>query len=225
MGMPIGKQDQYAAAFGGLNEIAFTARGCEVKPLDVAWETRQRLQDNLMLFFTGQARNSADILKQQTQASRASSSSTVEALHRVKAMVDDVRDCLVRGDLDAFGQLLHENWMQKKRFAPGVSNSLIDDSYEAARRLGAVGGKITGAGGGGFLMLYCEKPFQAPVTDALERSGLRRMDFRFDSTGARVLMNAGLSIQRTAVKRRANGRGTGGPVEPVRIGQVQPVGG
>ena len=219
MGMPIGKQDQYAAAFGGLNEITFTAQGCQVSPLELPWETRQRLQDNLMLFFTGQARNSADILKQQTQASRTSSSSTVEALHRVKAMVDDVRDCFLRGDLDAFGQLLHENWMQKKRFAPGVSNSLIDESYETARRLGAVGGKITGAGGGGFLMLYCERPFQPPVTEALERLGLRRMDFRFDSTGARVLMNAGLSIQRTTAKRRTASRGTGnGSVEATTPG-------
>jgi D-glycero-alpha-D-manno-heptose-7-phosphate kinase len=194
MGMPIGKQDQYAAAFGGLNEIAFTAQGCRVTPLDVSWETSQRLQENLMLFFTGHARNSADILKEQTQASKQSSSGTVEALHRVKAMVADVRQSFVSGDLRAFGELLHENWMQKKRFAPGVSNALIDQSYEAARSLGAVGGKITGAGGGGFLMLYCERPHQPAVTAALERLGLLRMDFRFDSTGARVLMNAGLRL-------------------------------
>jgi D-glycero-alpha-D-manno-heptose-7-phosphate kinase len=199
MGMPIGKQDQYAAAFGGLNEIEFSAGGCRVTPLEIAWEIRQRLQSNLMLFFTGHARNSADILKEQTQASRKSSSGTVEALHRVKAMVASVRDCLVTGDLTAFGELLHENWMQKKRFAPGVSNPLIDESYETARRLGAVGGKITGAGGGGFLMLYCDLPHQAAVTEALEVLGLRRMDFRFDSSGARVLMNAGLSIQRLSL--------------------------
>lgn len=194
MGMPIGKQDQYAAAFGGLNEIEFTAQGCRVSPLDVPWETSQRLQSNLMLFFTGHARNSADILKEQTQASRKSSSGTVEALHRVKAMVADVRQSFVSGDLTAFGELLHENWMQKKRFAPGVTNPLIDQSYETARALGAVGGKITGAGGGGFLMLYCERPHQPAVTEALERLGLLRMDFRFDSTGARVLMNAGLRL-------------------------------
>lgn len=98
MGMPIGKQDQYAAAFGGLNEIEFSAQGCRVTPLDVSWETSQRLQDNLMLFFTGQARNSADILKEQTQASKKSSSAAVDALHRVKAMVADVRHSFLSGD-------------------------------------------------------------------------------------------------------------------------------
>jgi D-glycero-alpha-D-manno-heptose-7-phosphate kinase len=205
MGMPIGKQDQYAAAFGGLNEIEFSAQGCRVTPLDVSWEISQRLQSNLMLFFTGHARNSADILKEQTQASKKSSSGTVEALHRVKAMVADVRQSFISGDLTAFGELLHENWMQKKRFAPGVSNPLIDQSYEAARARGAVGGKITGAGGGGFLMLYCERPHQPAVTAALESLGLLRMDFRFDSTGARVLMNAGLRLP-AASTARSKGR-------------------
>lgn len=199
MGMPIGKQDQYAAAFGGLNEIEFTATGCRVTPLNLPWEVYQELQASLMLFFTGHSRNSAAILKRQTEASRRSSSSTVEALHRVKAMVGDVKRCLLRGDLRGFGELLHENWIQKKRFAPGVSNELIDESYEAARRLGAVGGKITGAGGGGFLMLYCEPAHQGAVTEALEARGLRRMDFRFDSSGARVLMNAGLMLQQAAL--------------------------
>ncbi|MEA3335518.1 MAG: GHMP kinase [Chloroflexota bacterium] len=198
MGMPIGRQDQYAAAFGGLNEIVFTRYGTTVTPLDVTLDTRQRLQDNLMLFFTGSSRNSADILKKQTDASHKTGSKTVEALHRVKGMVADVKESLLRDDLTAFGQLLHENWMHKKRFAPGISNALIDESYDAARSLGAIGGKITGAGGGGFLMLYCEPEYQLAVTQALEKLGLRRMDFRFDNTGARVLMNAGLTISRTA---------------------------
>jgi D-glycero-alpha-D-manno-heptose-7-phosphate kinase len=209
MQMPIGKQDQYAAAFGGLNEITFSAAGCDVQPLDVSWETRQQLQDNLMLFFTGHSRNSADILRKQTQASGRSSSSTVEALHRVKAMVADVKDCFLRGDLAAFGELLHENWMQKKLFAPGISNELIDESYAAARSLGAVGGKITGAGGGGFLMLYCPRASQPAVTDALESKGLLRMDYKFDSTGARVLMNAGLSIQPAMLRQPAGAYGGG----------------
>lgn len=202
MRMPIGKQDQYAAAFGGLNEIVFTAEGVEVTPLDLSWDTRQRLQGSLMLFFTGHARNSTAILKQQSAASRQPSSATVEALHRVKAMVADVKRAFTTGDLDAFGELLHENWTQKKRFAAGISNDLIDDSYETARRLGALGGKITGAGGGGFLMLYCPPRYQAAVTEALEARGLRRMDFRFDSTGARVLMNAGLSLASTTARSR-----------------------
>lgn len=203
MGMPIGKQDQYAAAFGGLNEIVFTADGTNVTPLNLPWPILQRLQNDLMLFFTGRSRNSADILKQQTEASQRSTSTTVEALHRVKAMVADVREAFLSGDLHAFGELLHENWMQKKHFATGVSSPLIDESYDVARNLGAGGGKITGAGGGGFLMLYCEEAHQQAVTQALEARGLRRMDFRFDNTGARVLMNAGLSIQQMRQPRAA----------------------
>jgi D-glycero-alpha-D-manno-heptose-7-phosphate kinase len=216
MGMPIGKQDQYAAAFGGLNQIEFSATGSSVTPLEMSWEARQRLQKNLMLFFTGHSRNSADILREQTVASGAASSKTVEALHQVKSMVADVKDALVRGDLETFGELLHENWIQKKRFAAGISNPQIDESYEAARALGAIGGKITGAGGGGFLMLYCEPPYQHAVTAALEQLGQRRMDFRLDSTGARVLMNAGLSIRRSAASwvDRALATGT---VSPVRV--------
>ncbi len=180
-----------------------------------------------MLFFTGHSRNSADILREQTQSSRKSSSSTVEALHRVKAMVEDVRACFVGGDLTAFGELLHENWMQKKRFAPGISNALIDESYETARNLGAVGGKITGAGGGGFLMLYCPRANQPAVTDALETKGLLRMDYKFDSTGARVLMNAGLSIQPAMLRPSSgwsgaeNRRTASAPERPaVRIGST-----
>jgi D-glycero-alpha-D-manno-heptose-7-phosphate kinase len=189
-----------------------------VTPLNLPWETSQRLQDNLMLFFTGHSRNSADILKEQTQASKKSSSGTVEALHRVKAMVADVRHSFVSGDLAAFGELLHENWMQKKRFAPGVTNPLIDQSYETARSLGAVGGKITGAGGGGFLMLYCEPPHQPAVTSALQSLGLLRMDFRFDSTGARVLMNAGLRLP-PASSTAANGRPNSPNGVDARIGR------
>lgn len=200
MGKPIGKQDQYAAAFGGLNEIIFTAQGTQVSSLDLPWETLHRLQDNLLLFFTGHARNSADILEQQSVASGFSNSATVDALHRVKALVADVRTSFASGDLRAFGELLHESWLQKKRFASGISNPLIDESYEVARALGAIGGKITGAGGGGFLMLYCEQRHQNAVTEALEARDLRRMDFRFENSGARVLMQAGLSIRSSGIQ-------------------------
>ena len=198
--MPIGKQDRYAAAFGGLNEITFQSSGCTVTPLNVSWETRQRLQDNLLLFFTGHSRNSADILPASKLRPAAS---PVHPPWRRYTMVVDVKDCFMRGDLSAF--MLHENWMQKKRFAPGITNELIDESYATAQALGAVGGKITGTGGGGFLMIYC-KYDQPAVTDALERRGLLRMDFNLDSTGAHVLMNAGLSLQSSTLRPRRAGR-------------------
>ena len=212
LGQPIGKQDQYAAAFGGLNFITFTRDGVTVEPLRVSHETWHRLQENLLLFFTGSARGAANILSQQKKATQHKDPQVIQALHHVKEMAIQVKECFERGDLQRFGQLLHENWMQKKRFAKGVSNPFIDRCYDLALEHGALGGKITGAGGGGFLMLYCEPEHQPAVTQALEVEGLKRMSFRFETTGARVLMNAGLRLQ---VDKLENGRGRmeGGEME------------
>lgn len=194
LGAPIGKQDQYAAAFGGLNWIEFEAGGVRVQPLNLPPGVEAQLDANLMLFFTGNSRQASKILAKQSQSSRAGQPEVIAALHRVKDMASQVRECFQRGDLRAFGEFLHENWQQKKRFAEGVSNPEIDQAYAIARRQGAIGGKITGAGGGGFLMLYCEPPFQEGVARALGAVGLKRMDFRFERMGARVLMNTGLKI-------------------------------
>ena len=194
LGAPIGKQDQYAAAFGGLNWIEFGQDGVQVEPLDLSREIRDRLEYNLLLFFTGSFRSASDILEEQTESSQKQDERVMEALHKVKKMAYQVRDCIRQGDLGTFGELLHQNWVQKKRFAKGVSNPKIDKVYKLARKNGALGGKITGAGGGGFLMLYCEPAHQQAVTLALEREGLNRMDYHFDRQGARVLMNAGLRL-------------------------------
>lgn len=194
LGAPIGKQDQYASAFGGLNWINFSREGVRVTPLTLRPEIEQRLERNLLLFFTGSSRSSSEILQKQTESSQRQDASVISALHKVKAMADEVRCALERGDLARYGELLHENWEQKKRFASGISSPFIDESYELARQLGAIGGKVTGAGGGGFLLLYCEREHQDKVTRALGQKGLRRMDFRFEKMGARVLMNAGLSM-------------------------------
>lgn len=196
LGEPIGKQDQYAAAFGGLNWIEFSRGGVHVERLRLAPERYRALEDRLMLFFTGSSRKASDILASQTANSRRQDPSTIAALDRVKAMAHEVRAALSQGDLPHFGELLHENWVQKKRFAENVSNAEIDRAYELARQAGAGGGKITGAGGGGFLLLYCEPSHQEVVSQALEASGLKRMDFRFENQGARVLMNAGMHIRR-----------------------------
>lgn len=194
LGMPIGKQDQYASAFGGLNVMWFRESGVEVQPLNVSEETVRKLQRNMMLFFTGSSRNSATILHQQTKSSKERNPNVLKALHAVKDIALRVHDCLIRGDLEQFGELLHESWEQKKRFAPGVSNELIDECIESGRAHGAIGGKITGAGGGGFLMLYCEEEHQPDVRRVLEAKGLKEMDFNFDTEGARVLMNSTLTI-------------------------------
>lgn len=200
LGMPIGKQDQYAAAFGGINAIWFDADGIIVEPLTVRYETVERLERNLLLFYTGAARESARVLGEQNRATLADDPAVLDALHALKGMAGEARRHLERGDLDAFGELLHEGWERKKRLASGITNARIDEWYETARSLGARGGKITGAGGGGFLMLYCPPGAAARVTLGLEAQGLKRMDFAFDFDGAKILVNNALPF---AVARHA----------------------
>ncbi|MBI4786961.1 MAG: GHMP kinase [Chloroflexi bacterium] len=195
MGEPIGKQDQYAAAFGDLNLIQFRADGVTVEPLRIAPEIRRELERNILLFFTGSTREAASILKAQKQSSEQNEPRVLDALDAVKAMAFEAKTLLERGDLAQFGRLLDKGWQHKKRFAAGISTPLIDECYRLALANGALGGKVTGAGGGGFLMLYCEVACQPAVTQALEAKGLKRMDFRFESEGARVLVNAGMRIQ------------------------------
>jgi D-glycero-alpha-D-manno-heptose-7-phosphate kinase len=186
---PIGKQDQYAAAFGGVNAMTFVPGGVTVEPVRIAAKTQERLQRRLLLFFTGAARSANTILQQQRRASADDDGKAVAALHRIKAAALETLRCLEHGDVRRFGELLAESWEQKKRLANGISTSQVDEMYELARRHGALGGKLAGAGGGGFLMLYCEKPYRAVVAEALERAGLFRLAFRFERGGAQVLMN------------------------------------
>jgi D-glycero-alpha-D-manno-heptose-7-phosphate kinase len=183
--------------------MEFTAEGTRVSPLRAPPGTLERLQANLLLFFTGTARQSSQILARQRESTQRSQAEVVEALHTVRQMAYDLRDCLVRGDLDGFGQQLHAGWEQKKRFAAGVTTPAIDEAYAAARAAGALGGKIAGAGGGGFMMIYCRDGAQGPVTEALTGLGLRRMDFRFEEGGARVLLNAGLRLPALTRAERA----------------------
>ncbi len=189
MGMPIGKQDQYAAAFGGLNKITFTTEGVTVEPLTIASEVRKTLERRLMLFFTGSSRESTSILKHQRQSTQNRDEAVLQALHNIKQVALDVQDCLERGNLDEFAQLLHYSWQEKRRLAPGLSTGFIDECYELALQRGASAGKITGAGGGGFMLVYCNEDAQEAVTSALEERGLKRMNFHFDHQGATVLLN------------------------------------
>lgn len=194
LGMPIGKQDQYAAAFGGLNAITFNPQGVTVEPLNLPLTLIQRLERSLLLFFTGTRRAAASILSHQKAASERQDPQVTAALHAVKQMAVEVRQALEQGDLPALGDLLHASWERKKQFAAGVSNDRIDELYTLARANGARGGKIAGAGGGGFLLLYCEEDNQERVTRALEDRGLRRMAFHLETGGAQVLLNAGLRL-------------------------------
>jgi len=200
LGMPIGKQDQFAAAYGGVNALSFTADGVVVEPLRLRPETIERLERSLLLFYTGAARESARVLGEQNRSTLANDAQVVASLHALKQMAVEVRRCLQSGRLDAFGEILHAGWEQKKRLASGISNPRIDEWYDTARRHGALGGKITGAGGGGFLMLYCPAGTAGSVTEALEADGLKRMDFAIDFDGAKILVNNSLPL---AVARNA----------------------
>jgi D-glycero-alpha-D-manno-heptose-7-phosphate kinase len=189
MGMPIGKQDQYASAFGGFNTITFTSEGVTVEPLDLTPAVRATLERRLLLFFTGSSRESTSILKQQRKSTEEQDESVLQALHHIKQVAMDIQACLVRGDLDEFAHLLDYAWQEKRRLAPGLSTGFIDECYSLALHHGASAGKITGAGGGGFLLLYCQEHAQETVTRALEERGLKRMNFHFDTQGATVVLN------------------------------------
>jgi D-glycero-alpha-D-manno-heptose-7-phosphate kinase len=186
----VGKQDEYAAAFGGLNYIRFSPDGAtQVEPLHLDPGVLSALQSNLMLFFTGAAHHSWDILAEQEESTRLPTGPAVEALHQVKAAAALMKEALLGGDLEHFGHLLDDAWQAKKRISHRISSPHIDSLYEVARQHGALGGKITGAGGGGFLLLYSEPACHDAVRSAMQSQGVQEMAFAFDSQGAQVIVN------------------------------------
>jgi len=190
LGRHVGKQDEYAAAFGGLNYIRFDPDGTtQVEPLQLDAGVLSALQSSLMLFFTGAAHHSWDILADQENSTRQSSGPAVEALHQVKEAAAMMKETLLCGNLEHFGHLLDDAWQAKKRVSTRISNPRIDHLYQVARAQGAAGGKITGAGGGGFLLLYAEPACQPAVRSALQAEGLQEMAFAFDCQGAQVIVN------------------------------------
>ena len=186
----VGKQDEYAAAFGGLNFFEFLPDGSsQVEPLNLSPPTMGDLQNNLMLFFTGAAHNSWEILEEQEKSTESNQRKPVQALAQIKELAYRMRDALRAGDLPSFAAMLHDSWLAKRQVSSGISNSRIDGLYDLALRNGALGGKITGAGGGGFLLLFCEPSRQPDVRQALNDQGLKEMTFNFDLNGAQVLVN------------------------------------
>lgn len=190
LGRHVGRQDEFAAAFGGLNYITFAPDGLtEVRPVDIDPTLSRELQSKLMLFFTGSAHHSWTILQEQEKSTGTQTGPAVEALHDVRALADRMLAALRAGNLALFGALLDEGWRAKKRISGKISNPKIDHLYEVARGNGALGGKITGAGGGGFLLLYCEPELQEQVRSALQAEGIRDMAFAFDNNGTQVIVN------------------------------------
>ena len=187
---PVGKQDEYAAAFGGLNFITFNPDGSTmVEPVSLRSDLLREFQSNLMLFFTGVAHNSWELLQEQEQSMKSGIASTLDSLREIRELADHLRRALLKGDLRTFGALLHEGWEAKKRISSRISNPLIDQAYALARENGALGGKITGAGGGGFLLLFCEEQHQGKVRDAMARLELREVAFGLDFQGAHAVAN------------------------------------
>ncbi len=184
LGEPIGKQDQYAAAFGGINFIEFEPNGVvTVQPLVLPTGLAAEIESNLMLFFTGSQREAKSVLAHQNKAVEEDEA-TFDRISRMVDLAYEMRDLLIAGDLDAFGAALDRGWQMKRGVSAMISNATIDQLYERARGAGALGGKIAGAGGGGFLLLYCPRAAQAAVRAAL--ADLQSLDFRLDWGGARI---------------------------------------
>jgi D-glycero-alpha-D-manno-heptose-7-phosphate kinase len=180
---PIGKQDQYAAAFGGLNFIEFHSNDSViVQPIILPRITAALLEESLLLLYTGLQRDARSVLSNQTERMR-NDAQKFATVQRMVELAYDMRNLLSRGDLDSFGEALHCGW-QMKRSLGGISDSGIDDLYERAQKAGATGGKLAGAGGGGFLVLYCPKQSKERVRSEL--SEFKIMDFRIDWAGARI---------------------------------------
>lgn len=183
---PIGKQDQYIAAYGGISCFRFLADDqVEVTPLRLDGETLHNLEDNLMLFFTGFTRSASEILKDQDYRSQHKDKDILGNLHFVKQLGYETKAALEQRDLRRFAELMDIHWQHKKARSPNISNSEIDDSYELAKRNGALGGKVVGAGGGGFLMFYTEEKTRLRRT--LCDAGLREVRWRFDFQGTTLL--------------------------------------
>lgn len=182
LGAPIGKQDQFIAAYGGLQHIQFKPDGrVTVDPIICSYEVKQRLEQNLLMFYTGLTRSSHDILDEQ----KSKSEKKKEDLDELKRLSKEVRNTLSRGEVEKVGEYLHQGWLKKRELASKISNPEIDRAYQAAIEAGAIGGKLLGAGGGGFILLYCEKKNQDKVRKAL--SQMKEMPFEMDPEGTKIL--------------------------------------
>ncbi len=191
LGEPIGKQDQYMAAFGGLTCLTFEKNGdVLVEPLRISDEAIDRLENNLILFFTGKQRSASQILSEQDTKSQQDDTVMIQNLHQIKEIGLETRKYLEKGQVDMLGEFLHLHWVTKKKRSQQMSDPFIDECYEVARKNGAAGGKLIGAGGGGFFMFYCPNDHKLELIKAMHGIGLRWEKFRFDFDGAKILVDA-----------------------------------
>ncbi len=187
LGEPIGKQDQYAAAYGGVTCFTFNPDGTvDARPLKASMDALFELEDNLLLFFTGFSRSAGSILADQKQRTEESDATMLENLHYVKELGVRSLSALEDGKPALFGDLMNEHWEHKKRRSNGMSNPQIDEWYDLGRKNGGIGGKLVGAGGGGFLLFYSED--HKRLRNAMTKAGLEEVRFRFDFEGTKVLL-------------------------------------
>lgn len=183
---PSGKQDQYAAALGGINCLQFEGDGqVRVSRLQLSQDAMGHLSDNLLMFFTGYARNSEVLLSDQKKKTERSDDAMIANLNFIKDIGMATKEALEKNDFRRYGELMHEHWEQKRRRSPGMSNPCIDRWYQAGRTAGALGGKLIGAGGGGFLLFYTEDPRR--LRAAMSQEGLEEVRFQFDHDGATII--------------------------------------
>jgi D-glycero-alpha-D-manno-heptose-7-phosphate kinase len=188
LGEPIGKQDQYIAAYGGLTCFTFNPDDTvKAEPLNIPIEDLFELEDRLLLFFTGYTRNAGDLLKEQHVRSQKNDSQMIENLNYVKDLGLRSRKALEEGDINAFGLMMHEHWENKKKRSGGMTNPRIDYLYKVGMNNGAIGGKLVGAGGGGFLMFLAED--RARLRKAMHQEGLEELRFSFDFEGCKVVLH------------------------------------
>jgi len=186
---PIGKQDQYIASFGGLTVLEIAREGTvTVSRANVSDSTLDDLQRNLLIFYTGTDRSSLHILSEQSRGAAQPASPVVESLHAIKEMGYRIREFIEEGDLTSFGLLLDQHWQHKKKLSSRVTSPHLDALYQLAKENGALGGKISGAGGGGFFVFYTERDHQK-LRNSLRAAGLREMRYRFDFEGTKALVN------------------------------------
>ncbi len=195
-----GKQDQYIAAFGGITCLIYDKNGnVRVSPVQVSNESVETLERNIMMFYTGIKRNSPKVqralirgVKKETQ--------TLESLHEIKRLGVETEEILRSGEIDRYAELLKVHWENKKKLSDKITNGVINRLYESAISNGALGGKIIGAGGGGYLLLYCpSEEGRKKIQQAMKQEGLEELKYRFDFTGATVLVNEGMEVRQPAL--------------------------
>jgi D-glycero-alpha-D-manno-heptose-7-phosphate kinase len=186
---PIGKQDQYASAFGGFNAYYFNQDGTvNIEPVNIPEEVKMEMQSNIFLFYLKKERSASMVLQVQNQKSKEKDKNTIERLHKIKEIGLYTKKILEEGKIDEFGDILHNHWLTKKGLSDKISDQYIDEAYDLALKNGATGGKIVGAGGGGFLMLYCPKD-KSKLVRAMAKFGLTPTYFAFEQEGAKIVLS------------------------------------